>query len=147
MSATHTLRFSDMCLRPVTPWVCGEPEGSWRNLGEAGETCSQKHGPWKRDEDKWAFKSPAWEAADFVYVNLQEIHRQSDRPFIETLQKCRLGIPCSEQDLNMLLNHEFQFLWQLTFRNMSSSRTSRQRHLSRSQTKDCDLRWRTVMCR
>ncbi|CEI62026.1 unnamed protein product [Fusarium venenatum] len=40
------------------------------------------------------------------FQNCWEIHRQSDRPFIKTLQKCRLGIPCSEQEFDMLLNHE-----------------------------------------
>ncbi|KAL6916700.1 hypothetical protein FSST1_008195 [Fusarium sambucinum] len=100
----------DFCqLPPVKPfqncWVCGELDKTWRNLGEAGVTCSKNHGPWKINQDKWAFKSPAWEAAGFTCVNLQEIHRQSDMPFIKTLQKCRLGIPCSEQEFDMLLNH------------------------------------------
>ncbi|CAG1992585.1 unnamed protein product [Fusarium graminearum] len=68
--------------------------------------CSCGHGPWNYEEDRWAFRSPAWEAAKFAYVNLKEIHRQSDRPFIEALQKCRLGIPLSSRELDMLLNHE-----------------------------------------
>ncbi|PTD06498.1 hypothetical protein HYE67_001764 [Fusarium culmorum] len=68
--------------------------------------CSCGQGPWNYEKDRWAFRSPAWEAAKFAYVNLKEIHRQSDRPFIEALQKCRLGIPLSSRELDMLLNHE-----------------------------------------
>ncbi|KPA39168.1 atp-dependent dna helicase pif1 [Fusarium langsethiae] len=100
----------DFCqLPPVDPfqncWHCGETQKEWQ-VSEEGMICSNGHGPWEIDKDKWAFRSPAWETAEFVYVNLKEIHRQSDRPFIKTLQKCRLGIPLVEHDFELLLDNE-----------------------------------------
>jgi ATP-dependent DNA helicase PIF1 len=57
-------------------------------------------------EDRWAFRSAVWEEAQFVHINLSEIHRQSDETFIKMLQKCRLGIPFTEDDIELLVNHE-----------------------------------------
>ncbi|ENH73303.1 DNA repair and recombination protein pif1, mitochondrial [Fusarium oxysporum f. sp. cubense race 1] len=65
----------------------------------------QDHGPWA-DEDKWAFRSRAWAEANFTCFNLRDIHRQNDPTFIKILQKCRLGIPFTENDIDLLMNHE-----------------------------------------
>ncbi|RGP73082.1 ATP-dependent dna helicase pif1 [Fusarium longipes] len=101
----------DFCqLPPVEPfkncWICGVAQEHWIEVSDDAMKCPHGHGPWNIDQDKWAFRSSAWEAANFAYVNLNEIHRQSDRTFIKTLQKCRLGIPFSEQDHDLLFNHE-----------------------------------------
>jgi ATP-dependent DNA helicase PIF1 len=58
------------------------------------------------DRDKWAFRSNAWKLCEFVHVNLKTIHRQSDKVFIDLLQKIRLGLKLSSADMDLLLNHE-----------------------------------------
>jgi ATP-dependent DNA helicase PIF1 len=70
-------------------------------------TCSNGHGSW-HDSEKWAFCSSAWSAADFIHVNLTTIHRQNDRVFIDILQKCRLGVPFTPQEEDLLLTHDSQ---------------------------------------
>lgn len=102
----------DFCqLPPVKPfqncWICGTKRGDWMDGGDGEMMCPEGHGPFNEDEDYWAFKSPAWEAANFAYVNLNEIHRQNDEDFIKILQKCRLGIPFSDDDFDLLFNHEY----------------------------------------
>jgi ATP-dependent DNA helicase PIF1 len=67
-------------------------------------TC-RKHGLY-RDEDKWAFRSKAWEECNFVHFELKQVHRQSDKLFISMLQKCRRGLRLSEEDINILMNHK-----------------------------------------
>lgn len=104
----------DFCqLPPVKPFqhciTCGLEMESTDFETETGDyetvfDCPKGHGPfWERD--KWAFKSAAWDEADFVHVSLKEIHRQKDRGFIKMLQKCRLGIPFSPDDMTSLLEH------------------------------------------
>jgi ATP-dependent DNA helicase PIF1 len=66
--------------------------------------CPQ-HGEF-RDEDKWAFRSPVWEKANFHCVNLTEIHRQKDKKFITILEKCRTSQLLSDKDKDTLLNHK-----------------------------------------
>jgi ATP-dependent DNA helicase PIF1 len=66
--------------------------------------CPENHGPFM-EEDKWAFKSATWGEAGFTYVNLQEIHRQRDASFIEMLQRCRLGIPFTTDEIATLMGH------------------------------------------
>ncbi|KAH7190534.1 hypothetical protein DER44DRAFT_753318 [Fusarium oxysporum] len=56
-------------------------------------------------KDKWAFQSAAWKEAGFTCVNLEEIHRQHDAYFIELLQKCRLGIPFTADEIATLMDH------------------------------------------
>ncbi|KAF5573264.1 5'-3' DNA helicase [Fusarium pseudoanthophilum] len=63
------------------------------------------HGPWV-DEDKWAFRSAAWAEANFTSFNLREIHRQNDLTFIRMLEKCRLGVPFTENDIHLLMHHD-----------------------------------------
>lgn len=58
-----------------------------------------------RDEDKWAFRSAAWEECGFKHVNLTNIHRQSDEVFIKVLQKLRIGTALTETDRRLLLDH------------------------------------------
>lgn len=55
------------------------------------------------DKAKWAFSSPAWEAAEFSYFELKHIHRQKDAVFISILQKVRIGQSLSQQDKALLL--------------------------------------------
>lgn len=100
----------DFCqLPPVKPFAfcykCGK--GLLKSKTDTIFTCPSGHGEW-HDSEKWAFCSSAWEAADFVHVNLTTIHRQSDRVFIDILQKCRLGVPFTSQEENLLLQHESQ---------------------------------------
>ncbi|KLO96973.1 5`-3` DNA helicase [Fusarium fujikuroi] len=100
----------DFCqLAPVKPfqfcYVCGVPTKF--NKSDGLHTCikSREHGPWA-DEDKWAFRSNAWAETNFTCFNLTDIHRQNDPSFIKLLQKCRLGIPFTENDIDLLMNHD-----------------------------------------
>ena len=70
-------------------------------------TCA-RHKTSFQDNEKWAFMSRAWEECQFAHVNLTNIHRQSDVVFIAILQKCRLGIPLSPKDEDLLLHHNSQ---------------------------------------
>ena len=57
-------------------------------------------------KDRWAFKSEAWDECNFVNVNLQIIHRQSDTEFIRILERFRFGMSISLENQHLLLNHE-----------------------------------------
>ncbi|EAQ87154.1 hypothetical protein CHGG_03773 [Chaetomium globosum CBS 148.51] len=57
------------------------------------------------DSDKWAFRSEAWAECNFVHVHLKSIHRQNDPDFISMLQKCRLGIPFTQDEIDTLMTH------------------------------------------
>lgn len=97
----------DFCqLPPVKPFEfcirCGQK--LIPDEGGARLNCSNSHGPFS-ETDKWAFKSAAWQEANFFYVNLKEIHRQKDESFIRMLQKCRLGIPFLPQEMAILMKH------------------------------------------
>lgn len=96
----------DFCqLPPVLPfkycYVCGLELS--RITGHRYKC--KEHGEFK-ESDKWAFKSKAWEQCDFTYVNLKEIHRQSDPRFICILETMRLGKELSRQDKYLLLHHK-----------------------------------------
>ncbi|KAF5649401.1 atp-dependent dna helicase pif1 [Fusarium sp. NRRL 52700] len=100
----------DFCqLAPVEPFQycyhCGAPTKF--NDVEGLHTCTKSncHGRWA-DEDKWAFRSNAWAEANFACFNLRGIHRQNDPTFIKILQKCRFGIPFTENDIDLLMNHD-----------------------------------------
>jgi ATP-dependent DNA helicase PIF1 len=96
----------DFCqLPPVLPFRhcihCG------RELIEkksAKEYKCSRHGIYY-DSDKWAFRSTAWKECNFAHVNLTNIHRQSDKTFIDILQKMRIGTKLSRADMELLLNH------------------------------------------
>lgn len=97
----------DFCqLPPVKPFEfcmhCGQEMIADDDGAEFN--CPDSHGPFL-ETHKWAFRSAAWEEADFVHVNLQEIHRQKDEYFIRMLQKCRLGIPFLPQETETLMDH------------------------------------------
>jgi len=96
----------DSCqLPPVKPFKhCIECGRELIASSEATYVC-KKHGSY-RDIDKWAFRSRAWAECRFHHVNLTNIHRQSDQVFIKILQKCRLGTLPTQEDRNILLNHE-----------------------------------------
>lgn len=65
----------------------------------------KRHGEY-RDEDKWAFRSKAWEECNFEHVHLNTIHRQNDETFIRILQKCRIGKELTPEDTNLLMDHK-----------------------------------------
>ncbi|KKP01892.1 PIF1 [Trichoderma harzianum] len=97
----------DFCqLPPVKPFEFCMHCGQEMIVDDDGAefNCPDSHGPFL-ETHKWAFRSTAWEEADFVHVNLQEIHRQKDEYFIRMLQKCRLGIPFLPQETETLMNH------------------------------------------
>lgn len=98
----------DFCqLPPVTPFehcfYCGAQLVKRRKPYGQVYTC-KKHGEF-RDEDKWAFRSQAWEECNFVHVQLTQIHRQSDALFVGLLQKCRLGLEFTPEETDILMNH------------------------------------------
>ncbi|KAI7226800.1 hypothetical protein KC330_g8676 [Hortaea werneckii] len=95
----------DFCqLPPVLPFATCYPCG--RELSERGEKyCSHcRHGFQK--DDQWAFRSAAWEACDFVNIELTEIHRQSDPAFIDILRTLRSGSLPSAKQRALLLDHD-----------------------------------------
>lgn len=97
----------DFCqLPPVKPFKfcidCGKE--TIKNQDESEYRC-RAHGTYK-DIDKWAFRSKAWEECNFAHVNLARIHRQSDRAFINILNKLRMGIRLLPIEVDLLLNHE-----------------------------------------
>jgi ATP-dependent DNA helicase PIF1 len=52
--------------------------------------------------DEWAFNSTAWKEANFVNVYLKTIHRQSDKRFLELLNRCRFGKRLSDADIELV---------------------------------------------
>lgn len=58
------------------------------------------------EDDKWAFKSKAWQECNFRYVYLATVHRQKDPAFLDLLRKCRLGMPLSDADLELLTSSD-----------------------------------------
>lgn len=99
----------DFCqLPPVKPFDycihCGrELTEKINDEGNLVHVC-KRHGAWA-DEDKWAFRSKAWEECNFVHVHLKTIHRQNDQMFIRMLQKCRLGERLTDPEVSLLLDH------------------------------------------
>jgi ATP-dependent DNA helicase PIF1 len=98
----------DFCqLPPVNPFEhcfhCGARLVTRRKPYGKVYTCN-KHGEF-RNEDKWAFRSEAWEECNFVHVQLTQIHRQSDERFVSLLQKCRLGLEFTPEETDILMNH------------------------------------------
>ena len=101
----------DFCqLPPVKPFqhciTCGSELVSTDEEEDTIHRCPRQ---WcKReynDSDKWAFRSAAWADCDFVHVHLKSIHRQSDVQFISMLQKCRLGVPFTRDEVDLLMTH------------------------------------------
>ncbi|KAL6822832.1 PIF1-like helicase domain-containing protein [Trichoderma sp. SZMC 28015] len=68
-------------------------------------TCpSTECGASYHDDDKWAFRSKAWDECNFEHVYLEEVHRQKDPEFVKLLQKCRLGLGMNDSELDLLAN-------------------------------------------
>ena len=59
-----------------------------------------------RESDKWAFRSTVWAECNFTYVNLTTVHRQNDPEFISMLHNCRIGLPFSPREVDLLMHHE-----------------------------------------
>lgn len=100
----------DFCqLPPVKPFQhcieCGKELSQKCEPGKKPSYQCRHHGAYA-DEDKWAFRSKAWEECNFQKVHLKTIHRQNDEPFIRMLQKCRLGSRLSEQEIHLLMHHK-----------------------------------------
>jgi ATP-dependent DNA helicase PIF1 len=99
----------DFCqLPPVKPFQhcleCGrEMTTKINDVGKLGHGCAL-HGEFA-DDDKWAFRSSAWEECNFVHFHLKTIHRQNDQKFIRMLQKCRLGHRMNESEISLLMDH------------------------------------------
>jgi ATP-dependent DNA helicase PIF1 len=98
----------DFCqLPPVKPFENCIECGTTTTFDDVHDKyiCPNNHGPFP-DSDKWAFRSNAWKECEFVHVNLEQIHRQSDTTFIKMLQKIRLGLELSPTDTGLLMKHE-----------------------------------------
>lgn len=100
----------DFCqLPPVRPFVycmqCGKNNKIITTAdGKLAYEC-RFHGT-HADEDKWAFRSQAWEDCAFEHVHLKTVHRQNDQTFIRMLQKCRLGKQLTESEITTLMDHK-----------------------------------------
>jgi ATP-dependent DNA helicase PIF1 len=97
----------DFCqLPPVKPFTycmeCGRE--TQQKIRDTLYLC-KNHGEF-HEADKWAFRSLGWRQAQFQHVNLTTIHRQSDRKFIDILEKCRMGKVLTDKDTDLLLNHK-----------------------------------------
>ncbi|CAN8098005.1 unnamed protein product [Discula destructiva] len=99
----------DFCqLPPVKPFgqcmYCGKDFE--KRIGPQNKTIysCKEHGEYA-DEDKWAFRSKAWEECNFKHVHLTTIHRQNDPVFIRILQRLRLGYRLSGEESSLLMDH------------------------------------------
>ena len=66
--------------------------------------CPRNHGPFSETAE-WAFQGTAWKELAFTYVELKDVHRQSDASSIKMLQRCRLGIPFTAEEMEILMGH------------------------------------------
>lgn len=100
----------DFCqLPPVRPFKfclhCGGDElPGWKHNRGGPLTCPICRKVYK-DDEKWAFQNDSWSSCDFTYVELTQIHRQSEKEFTRILQKCRRKIRLTQSDKNLLLHH------------------------------------------
>jgi ATP-dependent DNA helicase PIF1 len=85
------------CIQCGSETIVNRKEDSY-----ACESCKER--PIWYDEDKWAFKSTAWESCNFVYYELETVHRQNDETFVRILQKIRLGTPLTTGEQDLLLD-------------------------------------------
>ena len=107
---TQIVVTGDFCqLQPVKPFENCRDCDSELTLDEQRQSysCLTCHdGPYLK-RDKWANRSNAWKECNFKAVHLEQIHRQTDRGFIEILQKCRISLDSlTEKEVHLLLNHE-----------------------------------------
>jgi len=99
----------DFCqLPPVKPFGqcmhCGKDFEKKIGPNRKAVYSCRHHGEYA-DEDKWAFKSQAWQECNFQHRHLTTIHRQNDPVFIRILQKLRLGYQLSEKESSLLMDH------------------------------------------
>ncbi|KAK4061888.1 hypothetical protein Trihar35433_9488 [Trichoderma harzianum] len=105
---TQIIVTGDFCqLPPVKPFThcfeCGSDLVS--NKQQKIYKCpSTECGASYHDDDKWAFRSKAWDECNFEYVYLQKVHRQTDKEFVKMLQKYRLGLGMNDSELRLLAN-------------------------------------------
>ncbi|TFB00786.1 ATP-dependent DNA helicase PIF1 [Trichoderma ghanense] len=96
----------DFCqLPPVKPFRhCFKCGNDLRRVGREGKhVCpTAKCGASYRDEEKWAFKSRAWEECNFRHVYLKTIFRQKSPEFIILLEKPRFGLPLNDREVDLL---------------------------------------------
>lgn len=96
----------DFCqLPPVKPFqFCMECGKELMQVKTGSVYKCREHGDFL-DENKWAFRSSAWQECGFEHIHLTKIHRQSDEIFIRILQKLRIGSELTSMDRDILLNH------------------------------------------
>lgn len=88
----------DFCqLPPVKPFKfcmdCGGDELPGHAMQDGRPLTCKRCRRVYEDKDKWAFRSDTWRACAFTCFELRHIHRQSDKGFIDILQRCRYGQP------------------------------------------------------
>lgn len=94
-------------LPPITPFqvcLCGNTFTKRTVNSDTIHTCSKCYTSFV-DNEKWAFKSRAWEDCGFVHIQLSTIHRQRDPEFIGMLQKCRKGVKFTPREVDLLMKH------------------------------------------
>ncbi|KAI1879780.1 hypothetical protein JX265_002734 [Neoarthrinium moseri] len=99
----------DFCqLPPVKPFQhcidCGRGLSESFYLGSKKYSCTSCRNEW-HDQDKWAFRSKAWQECNFEHVHLRQIHRQNDEEFIRMLQKTRVGEALTSFEISRLMEH------------------------------------------
>ncbi|KAL6694491.1 PIF1-like helicase domain-containing protein [Trichoderma pleuroticola] len=105
---TQIIVTGDFCqLPPVKPFLhcfeCGSD--LVQNKQQQTYNCPNTEcGASYHDDDKWAFRSKAWDECNFEHVYLKEVHRQKDPEFVNLLQKYRLGLRMNDSDLGLLAN-------------------------------------------
>ncbi|GAB1731855.1 hypothetical protein NU195Hw_Modified_344t1 [Hortaea werneckii] len=98
----------DFCqLPPVKPFRtcidCGGDDLPGYHMQDARDMMCKRCQRVYKDSEKWAFSSEAWANCDFRYFELKQIHRQSDKRFIDILNKCRYGQSLSHDQQQLLL--------------------------------------------
>ncbi|KAI7216829.1 hypothetical protein KC333_g4599 [Hortaea werneckii] len=98
----------DFCqLPPVKPFRtcidCGGDDLPGYHMQDARDMMCKRCQRVYKDNEKWAFSSEAWADCDFRYFELKQIHRQSDKRFIDILNKCRYGQSLSPDQRQLLL--------------------------------------------
>ncbi|KAI6908350.1 hypothetical protein KC318_g4784 [Hortaea werneckii] len=98
----------DFCqLPPVKPFRtcidCGGDDLPGYHMQDARDMMCKRCQRVYKDSEKWAFSSETWADCDFRYFELKQIHRQSDKRFIDILNKCRYGQSLSPDQRQLLL--------------------------------------------
>ena len=93
-------------LPPVKPFeiclFCSQELKKTEN-GPSTYSCKD-HGTFEEDE-KWAFRSPVWQACSFATVELTQVRRQSNSAFMTMLHQCRKGDEWTAEQQDQLLDH------------------------------------------